>query len=108
MKEEKLKIIVFVDEDLGVSIDSIHRDEINPADLEEETVEFIMDNIESLNIENLEELDAEAQKAAAINKFLEDGIIWANDHDSQLAILEFNVEAIKGVKQWDTEDMHAK
>lgn len=96
MKEEELNIIVFVDrENLGASIDSIHRDEINPADLEEETVEFIMDNIESLNIENLEELDAEAQKAA----------IWANDHDSQLAILEFNVEAIKGVKQWDTEDM---
>lgn len=106
MKKEELNIIVFVDrENLGASIDSIHRDEINPADLEEETVEFIMDNIESLNIENLEELDAEAQKAAAINKFLEDGIIWANDHDSQLAILEFNVEAIKGVKQWDTEDM---
>lgn len=98
MKEE-LNIIVFVDrENLGASIDSIHRDEINPADLEEETVEYIMDNIDSLEIENLEELDAEAQKAAAINKFLEDGIIWANDHDSQLAILEFNVEAIKGVK----------
>lgn len=107
MKEEKLKIIVFVDEDLGVSIDSIHKNEINPTDLEEDTVGFIMDNIESLNlnIETLKELDAEAQKAAAINKFLEDGIIWANDHDSQLAILEFNVEAIKGVKQWDTEDM---
>lgn len=105
MKEEKLKIIVFVDEDLGVSIDSIHKNEINPTDLEEDTVGFIMDNMDSLEIENLEELDEDAQKEAAINKFLEDGIIWANDHDSQLAILEFNVEAIKGVKQWDTEDM---
>lgn len=33
MKEEELNIIVFVDrENLGASIDSIHRDEINPAD----------------------------------------------------------------------------
>ena len=43
MKEEKLKIIVFVDEDLGVSIDSIHKNEINPTDLEEDTVGFIVD-----------------------------------------------------------------
>ena len=100
MKEEKLNIIVFVDrKDLGTSIDSIHWGKIKPADLEEDTVEFIMDNMDSLEIENLEELDENAQKEAAINKFLEDGIIWANDHDSQLAILEFNVAAIKGKRQ---------
>lgn len=99
-KEEKIKLIVFVDrEDLGASIDSIHWGKIKPADLEEDTVEFIMENMDSLEIENLEELDEDAQKEAAINKFLEDGIIWANDHDSQLAILEFNVAAIKGKRQ---------
>lgn len=95
MKEEKLKIIVFVDEDLGVSIDSIHKNEINPTDLEEDTVGFIMDNIESLNIETLKELDAEAQKATAISKFLEDGIIWGRNNDTQLVVLEFNTTAIK-------------
>lgn len=97
MQEKSLKIIIFVDrEDLGASIDSIHKGEINPADLEEDTVEYIIDNIKSLEIENLEELDAEAQKAAAINKFLEEGIIWANDYNSQLAILNVDIEGIKG------------
>lgn len=97
MKEEKLKLIVFVDEDRGVSIDSIHKNKINPTDLEEDTVGFIMDNIESLNlnIETLKELDAEAQKAAAISKFLEDGIIRGQDNDTQLVVLEFNTTAIK-------------
>lgn len=100
MKEEKLKIIVFVDEDLGVSIDSIHKNEINPTDLEEDTVGFIMDNVESLiNIETLKELDEDAQKEAAISKFLKDGIIWGRNNDSQLSIIEFNVAAIKGKRQ---------
>lgn len=99
MKEEKLKIIVFVDEDLGVSIDSIHKNEINPTDLEEDTVGFIMDNVESLiNIETLKELDAEAQKAAAISKFLETGIIWGRNNDTQLVVLEFNTNAIRKEK----------
>lgn len=97
--ENKISIIIFVDrEDLGASIDSIHKGKIKPTDLEKETVEYIMDNIDSLEIDNLEELDDEAQKAAAISKFLEDGIIWGINNNSHLAILEFNMEAIKGVK----------
>lgn len=98
-KDDILKIIVFVDRmELSATIDSIHRNEINSTDLEKETVEYIMDNIDSLEIDNLEELDDEAQKAAAISKFLEDGIIWGRNNNSHLAILEFNMEAIKGVK----------
>lgn len=98
-KDDILKIIVFVDRmELSATIDSIHKNEINPTDLEKETVEYIMDNIDSLEIDNLEELDDEAQKAAAISKFLENGIIWGRNNNSHLAILEFNMKAIKGVK----------
>lgn len=101
-ESDKISIIIFVDRmDLGASIDSIHKGKIKPTDLEKETVEFIMDNIDNLEIENLEELDDlddDAKKEMAINKFLEDGIIWGRNYNSHLAILEFNMEAIKGVK----------
>ena len=99
-KNKKINLIVFVDrKDLGASIDSIHWGKIKPVDLEKDTVKFIMDNMDSLEIENLEELDEDAQKEAAISKFLKDGIIWGRNNDSQLSIIKFNVAAIKGKRQ---------
>lgn len=96
-KKGKLKLIVFVDrEDLGASIDSIHYGKIKPTDLEEDTVVFIKDNLNSLEIENLEELDEDAQIAAGIKKFLKDGVIWGRNNDTQLAILKFDINKIKG------------
>lgn len=96
-RKKTIKIVLFIDRvDLGASIDSIHWGKINPDDLDEETVNYLTDNKDSLKIENLEELDESSQKEAVIKKFLADGICWATDYNSQLLILDFYVAAIKG------------